>query len=670
MTTSQSIIIGGSVASKNTNELSLLLATIISDPDVIGAAVYDTTGAAIDSFGKLKPESSELSKRITVNFFDGQGVRQVGELLIVMSDNRLRAEAIQNLIDHLVLGVVLLVTSIVATTIVHRKIVVQPLRRLAQDIEATRSGSPHVFDWQTNDEIGDLVTSYNTMQNRLASHEKALQEGRERFEGFAASASDWHWEMDKNARFTYISRVFSTITGDIPELFYGKAWNEFLDENDDQVKWKELLLALKNRKAFRNFDYPYKGKNARLYWVRLNGIPIYDKNGSFSGYRGSGSDISKMKIAEKTQRDTDQRFRALIEQIPAAIMIKDVSGKFLNANSMWHQWFNPDGKSISGRSIFDFTTDKHAETIDAIDKKIVETLKPIEVEIPTPALNGKEITTILQKFPIVDEQGNVVAIGSVNTDISERKMMEKELRLALIKAEEANHTKSEFLATMSHELRTPLNAIIGFSDVMLGEYFGELGNVKYLNYANDIKLSGQHLLSLISDILDVSAIELGRRELEIKPIYLGGVIANCVKLISAGAIVNAKRIDLITEIPDSLPLVEADERALQQILLNLLNNSIKFSDTGDVVRVSANSEGENIIIKVIDTGVGISKKDIPNLTKPFVRGHRNSFTTKEGVGLGLSIAKSLVEAHKGTLLIESRLNKGTAVTIVLPIKGQ
>ncbi len=672
MTASQSIIIGESIASKNMRELSLLLATIISDQYVIGAAVYDSNETVIDSYGLLTSEKPDLSKRISVNYVNEGGFSKVGSLQIVMSDAKLRVAAKKYLIDHLLLGLLLLVTSIAATVVTHRKIVVLPLRRLADKILDARSGSRHLIEWPTNDEIGELVSVFNQMQKRLENHENAVRESRERFAGFAASASDWYWEMDANLRFSYISESFKTKTGELPELYYGKRWENLLENDFDKTQLDRHLNSLKRHVPFRNFDYKHKLGSGRYIWIRLSGIPIYEKNGTFAGYRGSGTDITKVMQIEQAKRETDQRFRALIEQIPSAILIKDLSGKYLSANSTWYRWFNPGKKKIEGKTISDFAPSNHAEEINNVDTKVIETLTPIEKELQTPIVGGGEITTLLQKFPVLDEQGKVIAIGSVNTDISERKRMEENLRQALIKAEEANHSKSEFLATMSHELRTPLNAIIGFSGVMIGEYFGELGNAKYLNYANDIKNSGEHLLSLISDILDISAIELGRRDIVLQPVHLDALISNCVKLIRAGANASNKNIEVTSEVPASLPLVDADDRALQQILLNLIGNAVKFSKDGGGVHVSVHIEGENVVITVKDTGLGIAERDLPDLTKPFVRGHNNALIAKDGVGqgLGLAIVKSLVDAHGGTLSIASELEKGTIVTVELPIKNQ
>ena len=232
-----------------------------------------------------------------------------------------------------------------------------------------------------------------------------------------------------------------------------------------------------------------------------------------------------------------------------------------------------------------------------------------------------------------------------------------------IRAEQANQSKSEFLANMSHELRTPLNAINGFSDIMKKEMFGPLGDARYKEYVNDILFSGQHLLSLINDILDMSKIEAGKMTLNTEHMVMSDMIGQVIRIVRGRAEEN--RLKLIYD-GALTPEIEADPRAVKQILLNLATNAIKFTPEGGVVTVSVEPKSAGLIVRVSDTGIGISQEDIQRLAKPFEQIDSQHSRKHEGTGLGLALSKSLVELHGGNFNISSVMGEGTTVTFTLP----
>jgi PAS domain S-box-containing protein len=250
-------------------------------------------------------------------------------------------------------------------------------------------------------------------------------------------------------------------------------------------------------------------------------------------------------------------------------------------------------------------------------------------------------------------------------DISERVAQEKELLDAKERAESASKVKSEFLANMSHELRTPLNAILGFSEILHGEMFGPLGNERYVGYANDIHRSGQHLLSLINDILDLSKIEAGKRELSEEDVALSQLLRETAELVATGA---AKEdLDFRVHVPEGLPFLKADRRALTQIVLNLLSNAIKFTPAGGTVRLGCRVAGDGgLAISVEDSGIGMSKDEIRVAIEPFGQVENVYSRKHQGSGLGLPIIKALIELHGGTLEIRSEPGRGTAASARFP----
>jgi two-component system, cell cycle sensor histidine kinase PleC len=234
------------------------------------------------------------------------------------------------------------------------------------------------------------------------------------------------------------------------------------------------------------------------------------------------------------------------------------------------------------------------------------------------------------------------------------------------RAEAANRSKSEFLANMSHELRTPLNAIIGFSEIMQAQMFGPIGSEKYSEYARDIHRSGQFLLDVINDILDMSKIEAGRMQLEPEILQLEGVVDEVMRLVGPRAFEG--RVSIEREIPKTLSLL-ADKRALKQVLINLLSNAVKFTPEGGQVVISAKEDGSLTSISIVDTGIGIPVRDIEKLGRPFEQVENQFTKSKGGSGLGLAISKSFVELHGGTLSIKSAVGQGTNVTFMLPQKA-
>jgi len=230
----------------------------------------------------------------------------------------------------------------------------------------------------------------------------------------------------------------------------------------------------------------------------------------------------------------------------------------------------------------------------------------------------------------------------------------------------ANRHKSEFLANMSHELRTPLNAVIGFSEVLLERMFGEV-NEKQEEYLQDILSSGKHLLSLINDILDLSKIEAGRMELEALPFDLPAALDNALTLIKERAARNS--IGLAVHVDPRIGEVVADERKVKQVLLNLLSNAVKFTPEGGTITMTAILNGGMVEISVADTGIGIAPEDQAAVFEEFRQVGTDYARKREGTGLGLALARRLVELHGGALTLQSELGKGSTFTFTIPVRA-
>ena len=256
-------------------------------------------------------------------------------------------------------------------------------------------------------------------------------------------------------------------------------------------------------------------------------------------------------------------------------------------------------------------------------------------------------------------------VVAVMRDVTDRKMQEQALDLARTAAEQADASKSRFLATMSHELRTPLNAIIGFSEMIVQEDALMLDAARRQEYAQLINDSGQHLLSVVNGILDMSKMESGTFEISPEPFAPRAALLNCCNLLALKAQENG--IDLVSRAPEDLPVMIGDPRAFKQIVLNLVSNAIKFTERGGTVTVSAHADGSRLVLRVSDTGVGIAAHDLKRLGDPFFQAGKTYQRRHEGTGLGLSIVKSLVGLHAGELTVQSKIDEGTSVTVALPL---
>lgn len=250
-------------------------------------------------------------------------------------------------------------------------------------------------------------------------------------------------------------------------------------------------------------------------------------------------------------------------------------------------------------------------------------------------------------------------------DITARKQLQEEMHRALEQAKSANRTKTAFLANMSHELRTPLNAIIGFSEMLTDELFGPL-TAKQAEYLQDIHSSGQHLLKLVNDILDLAKVEAGQLKLALEPVEIGEVVYECIRLLRDRAEEHKQRLRVAVA-PD-LPTLRADRLRVKQVLLNLVSNAIKFTPRASEVTVAVARNGEGILIQIADTGIGMRPEDIDLALQPFWQVDTSLARKYEGAGLGLPLAKTVIDLHGGRLSIDSKPGIGTTVEVWLPIE--
>jgi len=411
----------------------------------------------------------------------------------------------------------------------------------------------------------------------------------------------------------------------------------------------------------------YIHSKGRVLWVSVTTTSIYGEDGDVRFYLTYVSDISQKKAADTALHASEQRFRSLIEESQQAICISKLSDR------------RPRFVNQAFVDLFGLASIADALNLNSTIEVVAPEDRPRMEEVRRQRSSG-EINWGTFEFVGIRADGSRMqvhgvgrsltwegydAVQSFYSDETERLRIQRDLAMAKEQAEYANRAKSEFLANMSHELRTPLNSIIGFSEILKDQVFSQIGSVQYRDYAEDIHMSGHHLLRLINDILDVSKIEAGAMELSEDELNLADEIDAAMMFLRERA---AKaEVSMHREIDPDLPSFMGDAIRIKQILINLIGNAVKFTRPGGRLSIVARREPDNAIcLAVSDTGIGVAEHDIERLVLPFVQVADVEHNPHQGTGLGLALVKTLAELHGGTLEIESELDKGSTFAVRFP----
>jgi PAS domain S-box-containing protein len=397
-------------------------------------------------------------------------------------------------------------------------------------------------------------------------------------------------------------------------------------------------------------------------WTYEVKFPIFDQNGSIAAIGGFAIDISEQKKAERARQQTEALLHAFMDNAPFEMVVKDLADRYLMVNrGMSNAWGLPIDAFI-GRRLSEIRETPGVDLVEALDREVMETGTTVTREINYADFGDYWSRAV--KFPIRDPEGRIVAVGGISIDISESKRAERETVDAKEQAVSASQAKSMFLANMSHELRTPLNAIIGFSDIIAQQLYGPSSD-RYVRYANDIMDSAHHLLGIVNSILDTTKIEAGKFQLAEELCSIYAVVDSAARMLSERA--ESKHVKLESRVAPDLPPIRADERALRQILINLMFNAVKFTHMGGCVMVTADTAPDGSLrLRVDDTGVGIAADDMAKVFDRFSQIGDAYTRLQGGTGLGLHVSRKLVELHQGTIEVDSTPGTGTTVTVLLP----
>ncbi len=416
-------------------------------------------------------------------------------------------------------------------------------------------------------------------------------------------------------------------------------------------------------------------------WIDARGQGFGPKSeGGYTAILGVALDVTQERIAQARAVAAEARLHDAIESVSEAFALWNRHGRLVMSNRNFAQFFNINPDDIpqgTGRNQVRRLADRGAvQTNTAVEgtsgireeeRRDGRWLQISERRTSDGGLvlTAADITMIKRQEEArrLNEEALREAVSRLEEkrveliDLADKYEQEK------IRAQQANAAKSEFLANMSHELRTPLNAVNGFSEMMAMEILGPLGDKRYKEYANDILSSGQHLLSVINDILDMAKIEAGKTSLNLERVQVPLVVEETVRLMRNR--IEQAGLTLSLDLGEP-PEIEADSRAVKQVLLNLLSNSVKFTPPGGQIRIACRSAADRVRISVMDTGIGIDKADLDRLARPFEQVESQQAKTTQGTGLGLALSKSLVEMHEGRFDMASEPGRGTTVSFTLP----
>jgi two-component system cell cycle sensor histidine kinase PleC len=537
------------------------------------------------------------------------------------------------------------------------------------------------FHWQaTRAREADLI--HDTVRSRI---DTALNRGR---------CGLWDWDLARGRVFW--SHSMYDLLG-LPQkdelLTFGEV-NALVHQED--IDLYEIARELAEG-AVQSIDHAFRMRHADGKWLWLRARCELARQDGEDGLHliGIAVDITEQKNLIERTTAADLRLRDAIETIPEAFVLWDAENRLVLCNSNFQALHHlPDHAVVSGTPyeaivaagrtpiirttvVNDDGQPRGARTFEAqLDDGRWMHISERRTKDGGYVSVGTDITKIKQHeqrliegekrqlATIVDLRKSQQALRLQTAELADlaQKYAEEKTR-----AEEANAAKSKFLANMSHELRTPLNAIIGFSEIMESGMFGPLGAEKYVEYSRDIRESGEYLLDVINDILDMSKIEAGGIRLTPEIVALEPILADCLRVISTRA--GEKKLLLDADVaPETLLL--ADRRAVKQIALNLLSNAVKFTPEGGAVSVCGRRRGGMITIAIRDNGIGIPKQALHGLGRPFEQVESQLTKRHQGSGLGLAIAKSLVELHGGAMRIRSKLGRGTTVVVRLPLQAK
>ena len=659
-----------------------IVRSIVDDRRFVSVVVKDaSSGQTFVDIELARADPAQTMLRAGTVEHEGQ---QVGSFTLRMSlAPYLEADQHQSR-DNLLQLAIIMGVSLALIVLILRHRLIQPLHRLteaAERIAREDLTTPISLDYL--DELGRVARAMDGMRQRLLGVFDELRQNNEVLENLNDLASDWRWEQDADFRFTYFSPGVGRILGKDSSRSIGRTrWDEETTLSD--AEWAAHRAGLEAHQPFRDFEYGAWQSKDRLAYLSISGHPIFGKDGSFQGYRGTGKNVTERKRWEQELVSSEARFESLFELSPVALSVTSEVDGFKNTrwNQAWLAGFGYPPAVAQGHPGTDFGLWVDPAQREYYLSTVGEAGESGPREVAMRRADGEQrLVRVTGRFivagghrqlltaydDVTEARRSEQSIRELNAGL-EARISERtaELAAAKLAAEQASLAKSTFLANMSHEIRTPMNAIIGLSHLLRRE----ISDPRPLARLDKIGNAAQHLLGIINDILDLSKIEAGKLALDHIDFSLDQVLLGVADMVRDRA--TAKDLELIVD-TDHLPQsLHGDGNRLGQIILNFVSNAVKFTERGQVLlrcRIAEERADELLIrFEVSDTGVGLTPEQQTHLFQAFEQGDVTTTRKHGGTGLGLAISKRLAELMGGGVGCQSEVGRGSTFWAELPLR--
>ena len=652
-----------------------------------GRRLADLCNSLITSYSRGAGEEMLSEERKKIRIAENELFKELNRHLgvhhqeLIETQNTISQTIINSFGRSLGISILILILALAIAFYMTRSIL-RPVHRLKKGAKIIGDGNLNYrVDINTTGEVAEVADEFNKMTERLANIKNNLENqvaertlelknSEKRFRDIAESTAEWIWEVDSNGRYTWCSGKVEQCLGYTADEVIGHTPFDFVPRKERErvaLIFKELIAA---KAPIVNLENINLTKSGEKVFLLTSGVPFFDDQGKFCGYRGVERDITEQKRTEKALRKSEEKYRTTIEDSMDAIYTNARKGEFIEVNKSMLDLFGYTREEMIGLNAIELYA--HPEERQGSIKQIDQKGSHREFEVEFKKKDGTVMDCIITATVRRDDNGEILGYQGIIRDISDQKRAEQELirtnkqledaigranQMAL-EAESANNAKSEFLANMSHEIRTPMNAILGFTDMLFDTDLDE----SQMDYIKTVKSSGKGLLSLINDILDFSKIEAGHldfEEIEFDPELLAYDVCEMVR-----PKIGSKPIEVLCHIGDQIPsMVKGDPTRFRQVLTNLIGNAPKFTNAGEI-ELSLDVEEEEdkrvkLHAKIRDTGVGIPKDKLSAIFEPFKQADGSTTRKYGGTGLGLSICKKISELMKGEVWAESEEGKGS-----------
>jgi PAS domain S-box-containing protein len=491
--------------------------------------------------------------------------------------------------------------------------------------------------------------------------ETAIRESEELYRNLVDSLAEAVLVIDIHDRVLFANRMLCELTGySMEEIIGNFSYNLFIDHKDlDKILEKNRLryLGISDR-----YEIEILRKDGSKFWANILGSPYKNSNGEITGIIAAISDITKDKLAGKIFKKSELKYRSVVDQVREVIFQTDAEGKINFINPFWSEVTGFTNKETIGQHLLDYVHEEDRKyCVDQFVNIIYQKRPFIRFTTRFNTKNDDFRWVEVNARMSYDENNEIKGTFGTVIDLHERKLAEQELLIAKEKAEESDRLKSNFLAQVSHEIRSPLNIILSYSNFIKDELTEKKEN-EFEEAFEAINNSGNRLLRTIDLILNMSLLQIGRYDVKIKMVELNPILKNLIS--EYVSIAQNKNLDLRLNIEDNIPGILADEYTLTQAFQNLIDNSIKYTSKG-YVEVSVEKIENKVIVKIRDSGIGISETYLSKLFEPFSQ-EDGGYTRKfEGAGLGLALTKKYVELNNAELIVNSMKGKGSTFSVIL-----